>query len=220
MAITVSGMPPVLVIVTDCAAESWPSGVAEMRAKRARGLRMSVGGAPGSGELHGLRSRTVGEVSRPVEDAGVVGANSTCSWQSEFAARLVVPQALLARINGGVTEMLLMGTAAALLLATVTVSGARRVPFLDWPKLTVAGRESDRAGDGPVPVRSTRELAAVDVGVDGHLARQRAGGLRRKRDLNGAARHRGRWTIHAVVGLAEVAARWKWRWAAERGCRC
>ena len=42
----VSGMPPLLVMVTDSAAESWPSGVAAKASEAgAGGLRVSVGGA-------------------------------------------------------------------------------------------------------------------------------------------------------------------------------
>ena len=42
----VSGMPPLLVTVTDCDAESWLSGVAAKASEAgAGGLRVSVGGA-------------------------------------------------------------------------------------------------------------------------------------------------------------------------------
>ena len=41
----VSGMPPLLVMVTDCAAESWPTGVVGKASEAGAGrLRVSVGG--------------------------------------------------------------------------------------------------------------------------------------------------------------------------------
>ena len=77
------------------------------------------------------------KVSVPV-GARAVGANSTCTWQPVFAARLAVPQELLESTNGAVMVRLLMGIAAGLLLATVTCSGGER-SHLDLAEAIVVG---------------------------------------------------------------------------------
>ena len=150
----------------------------------------------------------------------VVGANSTCNGQSVLAARLVVPQPLPERTNGAVTEMLLMGMGTRLPLATVIVSGEETVPSSIWPIASLGGVRVTvtRQGSGAVDIDG--ELAAVDVGVNGHLARERAGGLRRKRDLDSATGTRGDGLMHAVVGFAEVAGDGNGSGRRERGCRC
>ena len=177
-------------MVTDSAAEIWPSAVDGKVSDV--GLRMSVGAAspvPVSSTVW-VPAPSV-KVSRPVAAPACVGANSTFTWQSLLAARLVVPQALLAMTNGAVMETLLMGIADALLLATVTGSGAEVVPTSTPPKLTVDGVSVTTPAGDAGSIQIHRQLAAVDVGVDGHLAGERAGGLRRKRHLDGAARSRG-----------------------------
>ena len=68
----VSGRSPVLVMVTGCAAESWPSGVAEKVSEV--GFRMSVGGGfAGAAQLDRLRSIGIGEGEQAVGWAGSSG---------------------------------------------------------------------------------------------------------------------------------------------------
>ena len=76
MLMPVSGMPPMLVIVTGCAAEVWPWGV-EAKASEL-GLTMPVGGAravPVSSTIC-VPAPSV-SVSKPAKLPVVVGANST-----------------------------------------------------------------------------------------------------------------------------------------------
>ena len=135
--IAVSSTPPEFVSDTVCAAESWPSAVDEKDSDV--GFRTSAGAAtpvPLSSTVCVPAPST--NVSSPDAGPACVGANSTCNWQSELAGRLVVPQALLKRTNGGVMETLVIGIAAAPLFPAVTESDGDVVPTSTWPNGTEA----------------------------------------------------------------------------------
>src|ERR1700733_3565715 len=151
MEMDVSGRPPEFVMVTGMAAESWLTGVAGKASDA--GLRTSAGGdSPVPLSCTVCVPAPSVKVSRPEAGPARVGANSTSTWQSEFGARLVVPQALLNRTNGGVTDTLLMGIAAALLLAAVTGSGEEVLPTSTGPKATVPGVRLTAPAGAPIPV--------------------------------------------------------------------
>ena len=169
MAIEVSGKPPEFVSVTVCAAESWPSGVDGKESDV--GLRMSVGGAIArAAEFYRLCAGAVGKSQQARGRAILRRREFQSNRQTEFAATLIVPQELLGRINGGVTETLPMGIATAPLLMAVTWSGGCGSHF----HLAEGDRCWTEADDACGRVRSGQvdhQLAAVDIGMDGHFAR-------------------------------------------------
>ena len=127
----VSGRPPLLVMVTDCAAESWPSGVAaKASGEDAGGLSVSVGAAPPVPlSCDGLRSRSVRKRELTGEGACCVGANSTCNGQSVLAARLWCRSCCRREQTVQLTETLADGDRQLrLALATVIVAARRQCP--------------------------------------------------------------------------------------------
>src|SRR5947199_7010116 len=80
--------------------------------------------------------------------------------QSLFAATEVSPQEFLVKKNGGVTVMLVTGTAAPPLLATVIDCGSELVPTGVDPKAMSTGLRDIDPVLVPIPVRSTRTAPA------------------------------------------------------------
>ena len=69
------------------------------KAERSRAQSIGRRGGAGPAQRHRLGSGSIGKVSVPVAAPGCVGANSTCTWQLEFAARVTAPQELLEIVN-------------------------------------------------------------------------------------------------------------------------
>src|ERR1700733_2370793 len=89
--IAVSSTPPEFVSVTGSAAESWPSAV-DGKDSNVR-LRTSVGAAsPVPLNCTTCVPAPSTKVREPDAGPACVGANTTSSWQTELAGRLVVPQ--------------------------------------------------------------------------------------------------------------------------------
>src|SRR5580698_8709735 len=103
--------------MTDCEAEDCPVAVAGNMSEAV--FSVSVGA---------LNPRPVSStvctpapsvrVNVPVAGPVCAGVNASSIWQPEFAASEIVPHALPAMVNGGVTATDVMGTADPLLLAT------------------------------------------------------------------------------------------------------
>src|SRR5579863_2295036 len=111
-------------------------------------------------------------VSAPVASPAVVGANATCNWQSLFAGKEVVPQALLASTNGPVTAMLLIATAVPPLFSAEIDTGLDVEPtgvlaLSNWSKLITVGLRFTAPGLSPVPVSAAvRAPPATLAGTD------------------------------------------------------
>src|ERR1700722_13869314 len=150
----VSGRSPVLVSVTVCAPESWPTAVdANVIAV---GDRISVGAAAPV-PLNSTDCVPAPSINSrdPSACPTVVGAKANVSWQAAFAISVEVPQELVDMTKGGVILIPLIGTAFALPFVTSSWSEAEVVPTSTCPKLTEAGLMLTEPAGVPLPSSST-----------------------------------------------------------------